>query len=79
MPLFTEIENNKQIIVLVHTHEVISAFAEEKSQLIDISKCKFTPAILFCRLDHALYTALGATTAHQWLSWLSIGLSCGRS
>ena len=60
LPLFTSIQG---MIVLVYTHEVISRAIDLnicrrkpfKVDLIDISKLKFTAAILFC-LVHQLLT-----------------------
>ena len=50
LPLFTEIEKNN-IIVLVHTQEVISTtFSEGNQKEIDsetLAKREFTPTILF--------------------------------
>ena len=67
--LFILIEKNN-IIVLVYTHRVISTTLNLnicrrksfRSNLIDTSKDKFSPAILFC-LDHASLTPQGVNNA----------------
>ena len=67
----------KMIYVLVYTHEVISNtldpninFCKRKPfrvDLIDISKCAFTPVIL-SRLDHASFTSWGVNNAQEQMS-----------